>query len=85
MREIEIPIPEIGLIAITRGALGIGIGLLIADRMNCQERRAAGLALVAIGVLTTIPLAIDVFGRRRIARAEHQSQRQPQVAGPYGI
>jgi hypothetical protein len=87
MREIQIPIPEIGLIALTRGALGIGIGLLIADRLSCQERKAAGLALVAVGALTTIPLAIDIFGRRRSALAEQRtrSQREPQVAGTYGI
>jgi hypothetical protein len=85
MREIEIPIPEIGLIAITRAALGVGIGLLLADQLTCQQRKAAGLALVAVGALTTIPLAIDVFGRRRLARAEHHAHQQPQVAGTYGI
>ena len=85
MREIEIPIPEIGLIAMTRGALGLGIGLLIADKMTCQQRKAAGVALVAIGVLTTIPLAIDLFGRRRLAQQEDRGHREPQVAGTYGV
>ena len=85
MREIEIPIPEIGLIAVTRAALGVGIGLLIADQMSCQQRKAAGMALVAIGALTTIPLAIDVLGRRRLARGGQHSHRQPEVAGTYGI
>lgn len=65
MREISIPIPEIGLIAGTRLALGVGIGLLAADCLSREQRSAAGWALVTIGVLTTLPLAIDVFGRRR--------------------
>lgn len=85
MREIDIPIPEIGLIAMTRGALGIGIGLLIADQMTCQQRKAAGLALVAFGALTTIPLAIDILGRRRRAQSKEREHRQPQVAGTYGV
>jgi hypothetical protein len=86
MREIQIPIPEIALIAGTRGALGMGIGLLLADQMTREQRRAAGLALVAVGVLTTFPLIADILGRRRCAaRAEHQEHWQPQVAGTYGV
>lgn len=85
MREIQIPIPEIGLIAGTRAALGIGIGLLLADRLSREQRRAAGLALVAVGVATTFPLIADIWGRRRCARAaERKEQRQSQVAGTYG-
>ena len=64
MREIPIPLTEIGLIAGTRAALGIGIGLLLADRFSRDQRQAAGWALVAIGVLTTFPLVADVLSRR---------------------
>jgi hypothetical protein len=85
MREIQLPIPEIALIAGTRGALGMGIGLLLADQMTREQRRAAGLALVAVGVLTTFPLIVDIWGRRRCAREEQRERRQPQVAGTYGV
>ena len=57
----RISLPELALIAGTRGMLGMGIGLLVADRMKPEERRAVGLTLVAVGVLTTIPLAADVL------------------------
>jgi hypothetical protein len=80
MREIQIPIPEIALIAGTRGALGMGIGLLLADQMTREQRRAAGLALVAVGVVTTFPLIVDIWGRRRCSREEQREHRQPQVA-----
>jgi hypothetical protein len=44
-----------GSIVATRAALGFGAGLLLSDKMSAQKRRTIGLALVAIGVATTIP------------------------------
>jgi hypothetical protein len=44
------------LIAGTRVALGIGLGLLISDRLNEDQRKAAGWALLGVGVMTTIPI-----------------------------
>ena len=64
MRQIKIPLPEIAIIAGTRAAFGVGIGLLIADRLTRGQRHAAGWALVAFGALTTLPLVADVFGRQ---------------------
>jgi len=61
----ELRLPELGLLAGTRGMLGAGIGLLLADRLSDQQRKGVGWTLVAIGALTTIPLAMIVFGRRR--------------------
>ena len=51
-------VSEIGMIALTRGALGVGIGLLLSNSRKREERRSAGIALVAVGVLTTIPLLL---------------------------
>jgi hypothetical protein len=48
----------------TRAALGLGAGLLLADRIPQARRRTLGTTLVAIGALTTIPAAIGVFGSR---------------------
>jgi hypothetical protein len=65
MIQRSLTFPEIGLIASTRVALGIGIGLLVANRLNADQRKAAGLALIAVGVTTTIPLAMSILGNRR--------------------
>jgi hypothetical protein len=65
MRKTEIALPELALVAATRGALGAGIGLLAAPRLSDERRQAIGWTLVAIGVLTTIPLAMLVFGKSR--------------------
>jgi hypothetical protein len=61
----ELRLFELGLVAGTRGMLGAGIGLLLADKLNDHQRKGVGWTLVAIGALTTIPLAIIAFGRRR--------------------
>ena len=64
MIKAELTLPEIGLIAATRALLGAGIGLLLADKLSAEQRKAVGWTLVGIGALTTIPLAIEVFGHR---------------------
>jgi hypothetical protein len=56
LKQRAVTIPEVMLIAGTRVALGIGIGLLISDWLNKDQRQAAGWALLAVGVLSTIPI-----------------------------
>ena len=63
MRARTVTLPELALIASTRVALGAGIGLLVADRLNDDQRRAVGWTLLAVGALTTIPLAAEVVFR----------------------
>jgi hypothetical protein len=67
MRETRISVPEIGLIAMTRAALGVGIGLLVSERIGGSMRRGVGWALVVTGALSTIPLVVDVFRKARSA------------------
>jgi hypothetical protein len=42
MRERQVTLPTIALIAGTRAALGVGLGLLLAGRLSPEQRRAAG-------------------------------------------
>ena len=63
MKERTLTMPEIMLIAGTRVALGVGIGLLLADKLNEDHRKGAGWALLAVGVLSTIPLVMNVLGK----------------------
>jgi hypothetical protein len=64
MTKTQITLPELGLIASTRAALGAGIGLLLADRLSEEQRRAVGWTLLAFGAMTTVPPAFEVFGHR---------------------
>ena len=63
MWEKSFTIPEIILIAGTRAVLGAGLGLLIAGKLSSDVRKGAGWALLAVGALTTIPLAVAVVGK----------------------
>ena len=67
MRETRITVPELILVAGTRAVLGAGLGLLLADRLSADQRRAAGWTLFLVGALSTIPLAFEVFGGHRLA------------------
>ena len=73
-------LPELGLIAGTRAMAGVGIGLLLADRLNPDQRRAVGWTLLAVGALTTIPLAANVLlGHDEPAAGGAAAARSPQL------
>lgn len=61
MKPKEVTVPELALIAGTRGMLGAGIGLLLSGKLSREQRRAVGWTLVTVGAVTTIPLVIGVF------------------------
>ena len=69
-RETTISLPKLGMIAGTRGMLGAGIGILVADRVKAERRKAVGLTLITVGVLSTIPLARAVMRGRHMEDEE---------------
>ena len=74
MKRVPLSFPELAIIAGTRAALGAGVGLLVADRLSDEQRRAVGLTLVGIGVLTTIPIAIQLIKSNSGDRIENLRQ-----------
>ena len=64
MRKAELTVPEIALIAGTRGMLGAGVALLLADKLNEDQRKAIGWTLFLVGAISTIPLVMGVLGKR---------------------
>ena len=59
--KISINVPELVLIAATRGAIGVGAGLLLANQLSSGKRKAIGLPLLMGGALSTIPIARHLF------------------------
>ncbi|HVV82436.1 MAG TPA: hypothetical protein VHE35_05125 [Kofleriaceae bacterium] len=68
MRQTRLSIPELILVAGTRAMIGAGIGMLVGTRLG-HARVAVGATLLAIGALSTIPLALEVFHRGRVTEA----------------
>jgi hypothetical protein len=58
MADTKLTVAEIALIAITRVALGAGIGLLASHNLTRDQRKSAGWALALVGAATTIPFAL---------------------------
>ena len=65
MKKARLSLPQLALVAGTRGMLGAGAGLLMADKVRRPRRRSIGWTLLITGVLSTIPLALKVFRKRR--------------------
>ena len=61
MKERQLNLSDIALIAATRGMMGAGIGLLAAGKLSEEQRLAVGRTLLAVGIMTTIPLLMRVF------------------------
>jgi hypothetical protein len=66
-------LPLEGLLVLTRTAVGLGIGMLVADRIKQPARQTTAIALVSVGALAALPflvrLAIDRINRPESERA----------------
>ena len=82
VNRLRVTLPEIALIAGPRMALGLGMGLLLADRLSQEQRRAAGWALAIVGGLTTIPLVAEVWGTQAIRGSRRAHANGQAVARP---
>ena len=64
MKKLDVTLPELALIAGTRAMLGAGIGLILADKIPKNQRKAIGWTLAIIGAATTIPLAVNALTKQ---------------------
>jgi hypothetical protein len=68
MKEKSVTMPELALIIGTRVAFGVGVGLLLGERLSPDMRKGAGRVLLAVGALSTIPLAMTVLAKPDVER-----------------
>ena len=64
-------IPLDGLLVLTRTAFGLGLGMLVADKIKHPVRQAAAIALISLGVLAAVPSLVKV-AMERINRPESE-------------
>ncbi len=72
------------MLAATRGIAGFGAGMLISEYLGSDRRRVIGWALFLAGALSTIPIGIRLFRRRRSdeSMAFPREPRRPNAAAP---
>src|SRR5438552_2680430 len=54
------PLPFDSLLVLTRTAFGLGIGMLVADKINRPIRQAAAITLMSIGALAAVPFLVKL-------------------------
>jgi hypothetical protein len=64
-------LPLDSLLTLTRTAFGLGVGMLVADRIKQPVRQATAIALVSIGALAAVPLLVRA-ALERINRPESE-------------
>jgi len=67
----SVTVPEIALIAATRGAIGFGAGLLLAEKLKRHRRKVLGWTLFLSGLASTIPIALHIFGKKEASASQH--------------
>ena len=60
----SLTVPEIAILAATRGVIGFGAGLLLADKFNRERRKSLGWTLFVSGLASTIPIAMRLFRKK---------------------
>ena len=65
MKKTKLTKAELALFAGTRGMLGAGAALVFGNKMSEGKRKAVGWTLFLTGALSTIPLAMRIFGKLR--------------------
>jgi len=75
-KRLDISLPELVLVAATRGAIGVGIGLLISNAISRKKRKTIGLPLFVGGLLSTIPIAMRIFGKHKTENESEDNFRE---------
>src|SRR5260370_29896461 len=68
-------VPLDGLLALTRTAFGLGIGMLVADKIKGRTRQTAAIALMSVGMLAAVPFLVKVaLERINLPESERDSR-----------
>ena len=70
--------PLDNLLTLTRTAVGLGIGILLAEKIKQPARQATAIALVSIGALAVLPYVVKL-ALERINRPESERGSQARL------
>jgi len=65
----SLSLPEIAIFAATRGVIGFGAGLLLADKFRQPNRKTLGWSLLLSGIASTVPIAMHLRKKNSAAAA----------------
>lgn len=68
MRQVTLKIPELMFVVGTRVMIGVGVGLLAAEKLRERPRKAIAATLILIGAVSTVPVILTL--RSRLQPAE---------------
>jgi hypothetical protein len=54
------PLQFDSLLVLTRTAIGLGLGMLLADKFNRPFRQVAAIALLSVGALAAVPFLVKL-------------------------
>jgi hypothetical protein len=60
MKSLELNIPTLGFIIVTRAMIGAGVALLLSPRIPPERRKAIGLTLLGVGAASTVPAILAI-------------------------
>lgn len=62
-----------GVVAVSQAAVGFGVGLLVADKLDSNVRQKTALALIAAGAAVVVPFLAGVYNR--VSEYPHSNRR----------
>jgi hypothetical protein len=60
MPKMSEPLPLDSLLVLTRTAFGLGLGMLVADKIKRPIRQVAAVALLSVGALAAVPFFVKL-------------------------
>ena len=78
-------IPLDGLLTLARTAVGLGIGMLVADKIRRPIRQATAIALVSVGALAAVPLVVKAAVAIDCARSAETPATRPKTTTPISL
>src|ERR1043165_2464153 len=81
MKQLDLTLPRLIAIAVTRALAGAGLGLLLADRIPHARRRPLGAVLLGIGAVSTLPLLLPVARKLRMTNGHIRTRAPSTVRG----